>query len=56
MILVEQNIARGLDFAERAYVLSQGQIALSGEAAAVRADPALASLYVGESARQSSTP
>ena len=48
MILVEQNIARGLSLAERAYVLSQGQVALSGTAAAVRDDPALAALYVGE--------
>jgi len=49
MVLVEQNIARGLSIAERAYVLSQGQIALQGPAAEVAADPRLAALYVGES-------
>lgn len=48
MILVEQNIARGLSLAERAYVLAQGQVALSGTAAEVRDDRALAALYVGE--------
>ena len=48
MILVEQNIARGLSLAERAYVLAQGEVALSGTAAQVRDDPALAALYVGE--------
>lgn len=48
VVLVEQNIARGLSLADRAYVLSQGQIALSGTTAEVQASPALASLYVGE--------
>ncbi len=48
MILVEQNIARGLSIAQRAYVLSQGRIALHGTAAEVAADPSLAALYVGE--------
>lgn len=48
VVLVEQNIARGLSLADRAYVLSQGQIALSGTTAEVQASPTLASLYVGE--------
>jgi ABC-type branched-subunit amino acid transport system ATPase component len=47
MVLVEQNIARGLSLAQRAYVLSQGEVALAGSAAEVSADPALAALYVG---------
>ena len=50
MVLVEQNIARGLSLADRAYVLAQGRIALQGNAADVAKDPALAALYVGESA------
>lgn len=50
MILVEQNIARGLSLAERAYVLAQGRVAMSGPAAQVAADPALAALYVGDAA------
>ena len=32
MVLVEQNIARGLSLAARAYVLAQGRIALAGPA------------------------
>jgi ABC-type branched-subunit amino acid transport system ATPase component len=50
MILVEQNIARGLSLADRAYVLARGEVALSGTAAEVGADPSLSSLYIGESA------
>lgn len=49
MILIEQNIARGLSLADRAYVLARGQVALSGSAAEVGANPVLSSLYVGES-------
>jgi ABC-type branched-subunit amino acid transport system ATPase component len=48
MVLVEQNIGRGLSLANRAYVLSQGEVALAGTAAEVSRSPALAALYVGE--------
>jgi branched-chain amino acid transport system ATP-binding protein len=48
MVLVEQNIARGLSLADRAYVLSQGEVALAGTAAEVRTHPALAALYIGD--------
>jgi branched-chain amino acid transport system ATP-binding protein len=48
LVLVEQNIARGLSLAQRAYVLAQGRLALAGDAETVSRDPALAALYVGE--------
>ncbi|GAB2471059.1 ATP-binding cassette domain-containing protein [Jatrophihabitans fulvus] len=50
LVLVEQNIGRGLSLAARAYVLSQGRIALSGTTEDVAAHPALRALYVGETA------
>jgi branched-chain amino acid transport system ATP-binding protein len=50
MLVVEQNLERGLALADRAYVLSHGRVALSGPAAEVAADPSLAALYVGETA------
>jgi ABC-type branched-subunit amino acid transport system ATPase component len=48
MLLIEQNIERGLQFADRAYVLTHGRIGLSGHPAAVREHPSLRALYVGE--------
>jgi ABC-type branched-subunit amino acid transport system ATPase component len=47
MVLVEQNIARGLSLAQRGYVLSQGEVALAGRSDEISRDPALAALYVG---------
>ncbi len=49
MLIVEQDIDRALQLADRAYVLDRGEIALEGSAAAVRADPRLRQLYVGGS-------
>ena len=48
MLLVEQNVERGLALADRAYVLEKGVVALSGRPDEVRADPRLRALYVGE--------
>ena len=48
MLLIEQNVERGLALADRAYVLEKGVVALSGRPAEVRADPRLRALYVGE--------
>ena len=56
MVLVEQNIARGLALADRAYVLAQGEVALAGTAAEVSRSPALAALYVGDAADSYSQP
>ncbi len=47
MLIVEQDIGRALEIADRAYVLEHGVIALEGPAGAVRADPRLRHLYVG---------
>jgi branched-chain amino acid transport system ATP-binding protein len=48
MLLIEQNVERGLALADRAYVLEKGVVALSGRPDEVRADPRLRALYVGE--------
>jgi len=55
-ILVEQHIDRGLALASRAYVLSNGRVALSGAASEVRDDPALSALYVGASNTNGGSP
>ena len=47
IMLVEQNVAQSLDIADRAYVLENGTIALSGPAAQVREDPELKRAYLG---------
>src|SRR6185295_4725455 len=48
MLLVEQNMALALDLADRAYVLRTGEVSLSGEAAALRADvERVAAAYLG---------
>jgi ABC-type branched-subunit amino acid transport system ATPase component len=48
MLVIEQNVERGLALADRAYVLERGRVALSGEPAAIRNDPRLLALYIGE--------
>ncbi len=48
MLVIEQNVERGLALADRAYVLERGRVALSGEPGAIRDDPRLLALYVGE--------
>jgi ABC-type branched-subunit amino acid transport system ATPase component len=48
MIVIEQNVERGLALADRVAVLEKGRVALSGPPADVRADERLLSLYVGE--------
>jgi branched-chain amino acid transport system ATP-binding protein len=48
MLLVEQNIERGLQLADRAYVLSHGEVKLAGRPHEIRDAPALRALYVGE--------
>ncbi len=48
MLLVEQSLERGLSLADRAYVLTHGQIALSGTPAQIRAHGSLHALYVGD--------
>ena len=47
MLVVEQNANLALDIASRAYVLEAGQIALSGDADALRTDDAVRKAYLG---------
>ncbi len=48
MIVIEQNVARGLALADHVAVLEKGRVALTGTPEEVRSDPRLLSLYVGE--------
>lgn len=50
MLLVEQDIERGLQLADRAYVLSHGEVRLQGPPQQIRDAPALRELYVGSAA------
>jgi branched-chain amino acid transport system ATP-binding protein len=47
VLLVEQNAALALDFADRAYVLESGRIALSGEADDIKGDEDVRRSYLG---------
>ena len=48
MLVIEQNVERGLALAHRAYVLEHGAVALSGRPLEIRDDARLRALYVGE--------
>jgi ABC-type branched-subunit amino acid transport system ATPase component len=48
MVVIEQNVERGLALADQVVVLEKGQVALKGRRDEVRRDPRLAGLYVGE--------
>ncbi|HTQ75083.1 MAG TPA: ABC transporter ATP-binding protein [Burkholderiales bacterium] len=50
VLLVEQNAQGALALAHRAYVMESGEIAISGEARALLADPRVRRAYLGESA------
>jgi len=47
LLLVEQDVLVALDVANRAYVLENGRIALSGAAAEVKDDPGVRRAYLG---------
>ena len=47
LLLVEQKAQTVLNQADRAYVLAQGRVALSGRGKTLAADPALQSAYLG---------
>src|SRR5438445_6064411 len=47
LILVEQDVLVALDAADRAYVLENGRVALSGAATDVRDDPGVRKAYLG---------
>jgi len=48
MLIVEQNVERGLRLADHVYVLEKGRVALDGTPGEIRRDPRLLALYVGE--------
>ena len=47
VMLVEQNAVQSLDIADRAYVMSNGMITMSGTAVQLRNDPDLQKSYLG---------
>jgi len=47
ILLVEQNASAALEIADHAYVLENGRIVLSGPAAEVASNPAVAAAYLG---------
>jgi branched-chain amino acid transport system ATP-binding protein len=47
ILLVEQNVHRALELADRAYVLVSGKIEREGPAAALRASAAIERAYLG---------
>ncbi len=47
IILVEQNVAASLKIAQRAYVLENGRVVLSGTGEQLLADPAVKQAYLG---------
>ena len=47
ILLVEQNVARALEIASRAYVLEEGRIVAEGPAGALRDDPRIRQAYLG---------
>jgi branched-chain amino acid transport system ATP-binding protein len=48
VLLVEQNALMALNVARRGYILQTGEIVLTGDAAKLRADPAVRKAYLGE--------
>jgi branched-chain amino acid transport system ATP-binding protein len=50
ILLVEQNARLALEVARRGYVMESGAVALSGDAATLRADPRVREAYLGETA------
>jgi branched-chain amino acid transport system ATP-binding protein len=50
ILLVEQDAVAALDIADRAYVMANGRIVMSGSAAELRASELVASAYLGKAA------
>jgi branched-chain amino acid transport system ATP-binding protein len=51
ILLVEQNVARALDIADRAYVLEEGRIVAEGAPPALLHDPRIREAYLGISSK-----
>jgi branched-chain amino acid transport system ATP-binding protein len=47
LMLVEQDVLVALDVADRAYVLENGRIVMSGNAAELKDDPGIRKAYLG---------
>ncbi|MGH7674409.1 MAG: ABC transporter ATP-binding protein [Gemmatimonadales bacterium] len=47
ILLVEQNVVRALDIADRAYVLEQGRVVADGPPAALRQEARIQEVYLG---------
>ena len=47
IVMVEQNVRKGLEFAEIGYVLVSGHVALAGRGADLLADPEVGRLFLG---------
>lgn len=47
ILLVEQNLKKALEMADRGYVVETGSISNEGTAAALLADPTIRSAYLG---------
>jgi ABC-type branched-subunit amino acid transport system ATPase component/ABC-type uncharacterized transport system permease subunit len=56
MIVIEQNVERGLSLADQVVVLEKGRVALTGEPAQMRSDERLISLYIGEAKGEAPAP
>lgn len=48
ILLVEQNAFKALSIADKAYVLNQGSISMSGSGASIMANPAIREEYLGK--------
>ncbi|WP_114423637.1 ABC transporter ATP-binding protein [Nocardioides houyundeii] len=48
ILIVEQNVSRSLELSDRAYVLDQGRVVMSGSAQELKGDPRLGAAYLGE--------
>ena len=48
ILLIEQNVAKALEVAQRAYVLEGGRIVTEGAPAALLAQPHIREAYLGE--------
>jgi branched-chain amino acid transport system ATP-binding protein len=47
ILLVEQNVLRALDLADRAYVLEEGRVVADGPSAVLREQPRIQQAYLG---------
>lgn len=47
LLVVEQDVATALEFADHAYIVDRGRVIASGTSAAIAADPAVRTAYLG---------